>query len=282
MIEVLDPGPLGTVQDLGRPGHASLGVGGSGAADRGSLRLANRLVGNPERAAGLELTYGGLRARFGRTVTIALTGAPCPVSVGGRGMAMNGPISAPAGQELVVGRPTEGLRTYLAVRGGIGVPTVLGSRSTDLLSLIGPPALRPGSLLPIGDEAVGWPNVDVAPCAGLAGEATVRIIPGPRDDWFRPEAMVLLCSHAYQVTADSNRIGARLDGPALPRANDAQLPPEGMVRGALQVPPDGRPILFLADHPVTGGYPVIAVVRDRDLDRTAQLRPGDSIRFRLG
>ena len=281
MIDIVDPGPLGTVQDLGRPGHAALGVGASGAADRGSLRLANRLVGNVEQAAAVELTFGGLRAHFRRTVTVALTGAPCPVTVGGRAAPMNGPFSVRAGEELMVGRPDEGLRTYLAVRGGIDVPLVLGSRSTDVLARIGPPTLRPGSSLPIGAEALDWPNADLAPRASLAGEATVHVLPGPRDDWFQPEALAVLCSRAYEVTADSNRIGARLDGPALPLAVHRQLPPEGMVRGALQVPPDGRPILFLADHPVTGGYPVIAVVSDDDLDRTAQLHPGDRIRFRI-
>jgi len=281
MIEIIHPGPLGTVQDLGRPGHAGLGVGASGAADRSSLRLANRLVGNPERAAAVELTFGGLRARFGRAATVALTGAPCPVRVGVRAAAVNGPIYVRAGEELTVGPPERGLRTYLAVRGGIDVPPVLGSRSTDLLSQIGPPVLRPGSMLPIGDEAEGWPNVDLAPRAEPAAGAALRILLGPRDGWYLPEAIDLLCSHEFQVSAQSNRIGARLDGPSLPRAVHEQLPPEGMVRGALQVPPDGRPILFLADHPVTGGYPVIAVVSGPDLDRTGQLRPGGRVRFQL-
>jgi biotin-dependent carboxylase-like uncharacterized protein len=280
VIEILDPGPLATVQDLGRPGLAALGVGASGAADRGSLRLANRLVGNAEGAAAVEMTYGGLRARIGRPAVIALTGAPCAVTIGGRMAAMNGPINVRAGQDLVVGPPGEGLRTYLAVRGGIGVSPILGSRSTDVLSRIGPPVLRPGVRLPIAEESVGFPNLDLAPQRGLAGEVTLHILPGPRDDWFTPDALVILCSTPYEVTSESNRIGARLNGPALPRALHAELPPEGMVRGALQVPPDGRPILFLADHPVTGGYPVIAVVGDADLDRTGQLRPGERVRFR--
>jgi biotin-dependent carboxylase-like uncharacterized protein len=281
VIEILHPGLLATVQDLGRPDLAALGVGTSGAADRGSLRLANRLVGNPEGAAALELTYGGLRARLDRSAVIALTGAPCAVTVGGRMASMNGPIDVRAGQELVVGPPSEGLRTYVAVRGGIDVPPVLGARSTDTLSRIGPPVLTPGVRLPIADEAIAFPNVDLAPQRSLSGDVTLTVLPGPRDDWFHPEAPAILCSTPYHVTSDSNRIGARLDGPALPRAIHRELPPEGMVRGALQVPPSGRPILFLADHPVTGGYPVIAVVVDSDLDRAAQLRPGDRVRFRL-
>jgi allophanate hydrolase subunit 2 len=157
----------------------------------------------------------------------------------------------------------------------------LGSRSTDVLSRIGPPVLRPGVRLPIAEEAVGFPNVDLAPQRSLTGEVTLSILPGPRDDWFASDALVILCSTLYEVTSESNRIGARLDGLALPRALHAELPPEGVMRGALQVPPDGRPILFLVDHPVTGGYPVIAVVCDDDLDRTAQLRPGERVRFRL-
>jgi biotin-dependent carboxylase-like uncharacterized protein len=272
-IEVLAPGPLTTVQDLGRPGLGAIGVGPSGAADRGSLRLANRLVGNAEDAAALELTYGGLRIRFETAATIALTGAPCA------GVAMNGPVRMSAGQELAVGVPSEGLRTYVAVRGGIDVPEVLGSRSTDVLSGIGPPALEAGMRLPIGSHTSDFPNVDLAPPRPL-GPAILRVLPGPRDDWFVADALTTLTQSAYVVTKDSNRVGVRLDGPELKRSVPEELPSEGMVRGALQVPPHGLPILFLADHPVTGGYPVIAVVADTDLDRAGQLRPGDVVRFR--
>ena len=281
-IEVLSPGPLTTIQDLGRPGHAAIGVGGAGAADLGSCRLANRLVGNPEDAATLELTYGGLRLRFETAATLALTGAPCPVMVDGRTAGMDSPISVRAGQQVIVGLPTEGVRTYLAVRGGIDVPPVLGSRSTDLLSGIGPPVLEAGTRLPIGRRVAGFPNVDIAPRRhGPLGPAILRVLPGPRDDWFLPEALHTLGESAYVVTGESNRVGARLDGPALKRAVHEELPSEGVVSGALQVPPDGRPILFLADHPVTGGYPVIAVVIAQDLDRAGQLRAGDAVHFRV-
>ncbi|MEY9962662.1 biotin-dependent carboxylase-like uncharacterized protein [Streptacidiphilus sp. MAP12-16] len=279
MIEILRPGLLTTIQDLGRPGRTALGVGASGAADRGSLRLANRLVANSESAAALELTYGSFAARFHMPATIALTGAPCPVALDGRLVGMNGPIHLRAGQRLEIGVPTEGLRTYLAVRGGIDVPPVLGSRATDTLSGIGPPLPAPGTRLPIGADVDGYPLVDLAPVRGYGDEVILRIVPGPRDDWFAPSALAALCGGPYQVTADSNRIGIRLSGPPLERAIHRELPSEGMVAGALQVPPNGQPVLFLVDHPVTGGYPVIAVITDQDIDRAAQLRPGQSVRF---
>ncbi|WP_034261366.1 biotin-dependent carboxyltransferase family protein [Actinospica robiniae] len=284
-LEILAPGPLATIQDAGRPGLAALGVGRSGAADRASLHLANRLVGNPQDAAALELTLGGLRARADATVTLALTGAPCPARAGTRAVGMNSPIPLRPGDELVLGTPQQGARTYLAVRGGIETPEVLGSRSTDTLSGLGPPPLTAGTLLPIGDGALlHLPHLDQAPVRSLptdTAEATLlRIVPGPRAHWFTPQALDLLCAGPYQVTAESNRIGARLDGPALPRAQSAELEPEGMALGSLQVPPHGKPVLLLADHPVTGGYPVIAVVLDDDVDRAAQLRPGDAVRFR--
>jgi len=284
-LVILAPGPLTTVQDLGRPGLAALGVGASGAADRGSLRLANRLVGNVEGAAALELTLGGLQVRLegagAGAAIVALTGAPCPVTVGGRAVGMNGPVAVRSGEVIVVGVPAEGVRTYLAVRGGVAVPEVLGARSTDTLSGLGPEPVRAGSVLPIGSETTGFPVVDQAPVRGHAGDAVLRVVPGPRADWFDPEALRTLGAEPYLVTAESNRIGVRLDGPELRRTEVAELPPEGMVRGALQVPPSGRPVLLLADHPVTGGYPVIGVVADADVDRAGQLRPGDRVRFRV-
>lgn len=281
-LEVVTPGPLTTVQDLGRPGYAALGVGVSGAADRASLRLANRLVGNAEGAAALELTLGGLRVRAGdATVVVALTGAPCPVKAGGRAAGMDSPITVRPGEVVAVGTPASGIRTYLAVRGGVAVPPVLGARSTDMLSGLGPEPIRAGSILPIGNETTGFPLVDQAFVHRPAGDAVLRVVPGPRVDWFAADALRTLCAEPYAVTAESNRIGVRLDGPELQRTESAELPPEGMVRGALQVPPQGRPVLLLADHPVTGGYPVIAVVVDEDVDRAGQVRPGERVRFRL-
>jgi biotin-dependent carboxylase-like uncharacterized protein len=281
VIEVLSAGPLTTVQDQGRPGHADLGVGPSGAADLGALRLGNRLVANLEGAAALETTLGGLQLRFTVPATIAVTGAVGPISVDGRPVGMNAPLAVPAGACVRLGPPVQGLRSYLAVRGGIDAPPVLGSRSTDLLSGIGPPVLRDGVELAIGRLTAGFPQVDVAPVAPPATSPVLPILPGPRSDWFTPAALPALTGSAWIVSPDSNRIAVRLQGPVLQRAIERELPSEGLLRGAVQVPPNGQPVVFLADHPVTGGYPVIAVVDEVGVDLVAQSRPGDAVRFRL-
>jgi biotin-dependent carboxylase-like uncharacterized protein len=283
MIEVLRPGPLTTVQDFGRPGLAALGVGASGAADRRSASLANRLVGNPDNAACLEATLGGLALRFRHRARVVVTGAPCPITRGGRGEAMNAPFTIEPGEEFVLKAPSAGLRTYVAVRGGIGVEPTLDSRSRDLLSGLGPPALAPGDLLPIGGAICGsLPSISVAPVADPPRfDLRVRILSGPRDDWFTPDALRTLTRGRYVVSSESNRVGLRLDGPPLAWARDEELPSEGMVPGAIQVPPAGLPVLFLADHPVTGGYPVIAVVVTDDLPLAAQARPGQAITFHI-
>ncbi len=282
-VEVVATGPLSTIQDLGRPGLAEIGVGTSGAADRGSLRLANRLCGNDESAAAIEVTLGGLAVRARCDLVLAVTGAPCPVTVNRRGEAPNSVLRVPQGAEVRLGTPDRGLRSYLAVRGGIAVEPVLGSRSTDVLSGLGPEPLRPGAFLPVGTPTHGHPPIDVAPVRPPGkNEITLDIVAGPRDDWFTADALSTLTGRPFDVTADSDRVGMRLDGPELTRRDTAELPSEGMVAGALQVPPTGRPTLFLADHPSTGGYPVIAVVRSAHVDTAAQARPGQRIRFRLG
>jgi biotin-dependent carboxylase-like uncharacterized protein len=184
----------------------------------------------------------------------------------------------PAGTVVEFGTPSSGVRTYVAGRGGIEVPPVLGSRSTDVLSGLGPAPLSAGDRLPAG-HATGLITVDVAPGGAPEDEPVLRLVAGPRDDWF--ETLAPLTSGGYEVTAKSNRVGVRLDGPALRRRRRGELPSEGMVTGALQVPPNGLPIIFLADHPTTGGYPVAAVLAARDVPRAAQLRPGQRVRFRL-
>ncbi len=274
-LTVLATGALTTVQDVGRPGQAALGIGRSGACDRRSYALANRLVGNVPGAAALEVTFGGLALRAEADVVVVTTGARWPGAT-----THNAPSLLAAGQELRLGAPAAGLRTYVAVRGGIEVDPVLGSRATDLLAGLGPAVPAVGDVLPVGRSMQDMPGVDVAPVADPeAGDVTVAVLPGPRRDWFTDAAWASLRSQAYTVSSQSNRVGLRLEGEPLNRAGMGELPSEGMVRGALQIPPSGTPILFLADHPVTGGYPVIGYVRDEDVDRCAQLRPGQALRL---
>lgn len=280
-LEVLDTGPLTTVQDLGRSGFAHWGVSRSGAADRGSARLANRLVGNPEDAACLEVTLGGLRVRAGADLVVATTGAPCPATAGGHRVGGNAAFSLGAGQELSLAQPYRGLRSYVAVRGGLDVPTVLGSRATDLLGELGPAVPRAGDRLAVGDRVLDPPPVDLAAVREpTAGPVELRVRFGPREDWFTEAGRERLLATTWVAAADSSRIGLRLTGADLERAVADELPSEGLVRGALQVPPTGSPTILLADHPVTGGYPVIAVVLAADVDLAAQVRPGQQVRLR--
>ncbi|MFE6613300.1 biotin-dependent carboxyltransferase family protein [Amycolatopsis sp. NPDC057786] len=278
-LEVVATGPLALVQDLGRPGFAHLGVPPSGALDVPALRLANRLVGNDEAAAGVECLLGGLRLRATTSCTIAVTGPAVAVEVDGRPVGSHAPVWLAAGQILAIGAPATGLRCYLAVSGGITVDAELGSRSRDVLSEIGPAPLKAGDVLPLGTPSVSGGADVVAPTAAPA-ELVVRIDPGPRAHWFENPAYGL--AKTWTVTAESNRVGLRLDGPALTRAAeyaDRELPSEGLLTGAVQVPPNGLPVVFLADHPTTGGYPVAAVVRQASLPALAQARPGTLLRF---
>ena len=280
-LVVEQAGPATTVQDLGRPGLVRLGVGESGAVDRRSLRLANRLLGNAEDAAVLEVTLGGLAVRARGDLLVSVTGAVGPLSVDDRGVAGNSVVALPDASVLTVGTPAGGLRSYLAVRGGIDVPPVLGSRSTDVMSGLGPPPVEQGAVLSVGPSPGDWPVVDLAAVpAPPDDEVELRVVTGPRDDWFTPAAMESLLQASYEVTSDSNRVGLRLEGQPLERSRDDELPSEGLARGALQVPPSGKPVLFLADHPVTGGYPVIGYVADTDVDLCAQLRPGQKLLLR--
>ncbi|MCU1396234.1 MAG: kipA [Ilumatobacteraceae bacterium] len=280
MLEILAPGPLCTVQDLGRPGWAHLGVGASGAADREAHRLANRLVGNPDDAATLECTFGGLRVRFETAVYVAIAGAECPATTEPfHAVGHRQPVALAAGTELVLGMPRSGLRTYLAVRGGIDAPAVMGSRSTDLLSGLGLPPLVFGDRLGIG--ASPSTNIPTALAPAPPPDASpVALWPGPRHHWFTASAHAALVAVGYEVLSTSNRIGARLHGATLERSVLDELPSEAIVDGAVQVPNDGQPLVFLADHGVTGGYPVIAIVDPGDLGRVAQARPGEQLHFR--
>ena len=278
-LSVVRAGALTTVQDLGRPGHAHLGVPRSGALDTPAAALVNRLVGNPPEAAVLETTLNGCTLRPRSAVTVAVAGAPCRVTVDGRPVAWGAPVHVPAGALLDVGAALSGVRGYVGVSGGVAVEPVLGSRSTDLLSGLGPPPLTDGAVLPLGSPTRPHTRVDVAPQPAPPTELVLRVTPGPREDWFTAAAVRTFTSRMYRVSAASNRIGLRTEGPALERALTRELPSEGVVLGAVQVPPDGRPVVFLADHPTTGGYPVIAVVRTADLPAAAQAVPGTPVRF---
>ncbi|MFL6239680.1 MAG: biotin-dependent carboxyltransferase family protein [Actinomycetes bacterium] len=271
-LEVLDVRVRAAMQDLGRAGLAHLGVPRAGAADRTSLRHANALVGNTETAAAVEIVIGGLRVRCAGDVTAAVVGADW--SVDGAQMPALHARDIAAGSTITVGAAS-GVYAYLAVAGGFDVVPTLGSRSSDTLSGIGPVPLAVGDVLPVGTRAGRTTAVEpIEPQDG-----PLRVVPGPRDDWFDASALDRLLSSEWTVTPQSDRVGLRLSGPTLDRSRHDELPSEGMVPGAIQVPPDGQPIVFLANHPATGGYPVLAVVVTPDVDRAAQHRPGARLRF---
>ncbi|MDJ1138443.1 biotin-dependent carboxyltransferase family protein [Streptomyces iconiensis] len=281
-LEVVRAGALTTVQDLGRPGHAHLGVPRSGALDEAAHRLANRVLGNPESAATLETTVTGCAVRALRATVAVVTGAPCPVTLDGRAAPWGRTVRVPAGSVLAVGTASYGVRSYVGFAGGIAVEPVLGSRATDLLSGLGPEPLRDGAPLPLGTPPDPGPvpgAPDAAPWQAPPRELVLPVRYGPRADWFTPEALRTLTARTFQVSSASNRIGLRLEGPPLERAYDGELPSEGMPLGAVQVPPSGRPVVFLADHPTTGGYPVIGVVPPEALCAAAQAAPGTAARF---
>lgn len=277
-------GPLTLIQDAGRPGSGSVGVSPSGALDTVAFADANRLVGNAPGTAALEIVLGGAQFRAVAPVWLAVTGAAGSLI---RRTRVESPLPfarafrLDAGESIDIGIAEYGIRYYLAVRGGIDCAPTLGSRSTDLLSALGPPIVTIGDVLPIGEEPdAPIPPIDDLPVSTAErSEVALRVSAGPRLDWFGPAGLATLCGQSWTVRGEANRVGVRFEGAALGRIVDGELPSEGVVTGAIQVPPSGRPILFLADHPTTGGYPVIAVVRTADLPLAAQLRPGQTVRF---
>jgi Allophanate hydrolase subunit 2 len=259
-----------------------VGVGRAGAADVSSYLIGGRLLGNPAGLGALEATFGGLRLRARGDLLACLTGAPAPAEVDGRVVAYAAPFAMRDGQELCLRMPLSGLRTYVSFRGGLAVPEILGSRATDTMSGLGPEPLRSGQVIEVGPALGVFPHVDMAPVPSPpSGPVELAVLPGPRQDWFaRPQS---LAEREWSVSGRSDRKGIRLEGEPIERHvawRDVELPSEGMVRGAIQVPPNGLPVLFLNDHPVTGGYPVIGVVRTADVDRAAQLQPGQKLTFR--
>jgi biotin-dependent carboxylase-like uncharacterized protein len=275
-------------QDLGRPGLASQGVSESGALDRTSMIEANRRLGNPRDAAVIEVLFGGFAIKADRPVTVAATGAPCPLTIrsaaGGESSAnFASPIALDAGDELVLGIPPEGMMSYLALRGGFDVQPVLGSAATDTLAKVGPAPIGSGDILVAAERrslAVLQTHAEQRRLPRAGEVVTLDIVLGPRTDWFTEQGVATLTSQEWDVTPQSSRVGMRLDGTvAIERSDNAELPSEGTALGAIQVPHSGQPVLFLADHPLTGGYPVIGVVASHHLDLAGQIPIGARIRF---
>ena len=280
------------VVDRGRPGWAHIGVPTAGALDSPAHALAQRLVGNPPDAAGLEILLGGLAVRADGPATVAVTGPPTTVGVEAgprrhrvRSVGTHGAVHLRDADVLVVDPPATGLRLYLAVSGGVDVTPVLGSRSADTLSGLGPDPLAVGTRLPVGPHPGPVPASGPVPVGPVADAVDLAVRLGPRDDWIA-DAAAALAGPTWTVAADADRVGVRFDTATddlLRRAASAdgvELRSEGLVLGALQVPPDGRPLVFLADHPTTGGYPVVGVVEPAGLPALAQARPGSSVRWR--
>ena len=264
-VVIVAAGWATSVQDRGRPGSADIGVPAGGAVDGDLCALLNRLVGNGPDAAVLE-TLGGLRVTMSTPAVVATSAERAARAVA-------------AGEVVDVGPAAGELWGYVAVRGGIDVPAVLGSRSRDSRSGLGPPVPLVGDRLPVGADPGTALVVDQAPPTRRPD--VVGVWPGPRVDWFVPDALDRLAATAWTVSANVSRVGVRLDGPPLERRVEGELPSEGLLLGAVQVPADGRPVVMLADHPTTGGYPVLAVVDRRDLSAVVQARPGTTLRFHV-
>ncbi|HLP71187.1 MAG TPA: 5-oxoprolinase/urea amidolyase family protein, partial [Rhizobium sp.] len=278
-------------QDLGRFGQTGQGVSASGALDQGALKAANRVVGNPPGWPCLEITLGGFSFEATGRAVVAFAGAPCPILVrdaAGREIEAAGyqPIALEPGDVVTLGHPPAGMRSYLAVRGGFSVKPVLGSVATDTLAVVGPEPVGAGSVLALADEREGLTSVSLTETPAFAapkpGEiVTLDVVLGPRTDWFTEAGLASLTGQLWTVTPQSSRVGIRLSGDQpLERKDSAELPSEGTATGAIQVPHSGQPVLFLADHPLTGGYPVIGAVAEYHLDLAGQIPAHAKIRFR--
>lgn len=292
MFRVLATGPQTLYQDLGRPGYASLGVSPSGCFDRLSSARANHALGNDPAAPVLEILVGGLILEALSPASLMFAGTQTAVTVrkpDGKQLSeyTNTIIEVLPGDRVELGHATYGMRTYLAVRGGFVAPLQLGSAATDTLGGLGPAPIRPGTQLQIGNqvaEQTWWPVLrNLPPLWQRRSEEVLTVSLGPRTGWFAGETIASLFTQKFTIQADSNRVGVRLTAQQpLLHYRKQELASEGMVRGAIQVPPSGHPVIFGPDYPVTGGYPVIAVLVGRSADRLAQLGPGDTIRFEAG
>lgn len=291
-LRIIRPGPCSLVQDLGRPGAAHLGVARCGAADTLSLRAGNRLVGNEDNAAAIEMTLAGLHASFDSGATVCLAGAEGEtLLLDGNAKALRRvrplePTRIDAGQSLRIGQFRRGARMYLCIAGGVHTPPMLGSRSTHAASGLGGHcgrALEEGDFLPIGADAV-QPARRIAPNArekllAMPLSKELRVTQGPHAEQLGPDAWRALLSSPCKVSRAADRVGVRLDGEKIPTADPGSLDSEPMLPGAIQVTPDGTPIVLMPDGPTTGGYPVVGVVIGADLPALGQLRPGDQVRF---
>ncbi len=285
-IEVLDGGMLTTVQDLGRFGYQRYGVPTSGALDLFSMRAANRLVGNPDDAAGLELTLIGPRLEFVVPATIALTGADLGARLGDRPLPRWESVVVEPGAVLSFSGPQDGVRAYLAVAGGVDVPEVLGSRATYIRSRLGGIAgrkLEAGDAVHVsGDRPVllGGALQLPVPHRPIYGHAhLLRVVLGPQDDRFTPNGVHTFLSSTYSVSPQSDRMGYRLAGAAIEHLRGPDIVSDGTPLGAVQVAGDGVPIVLLADRGTAGGYTKIATVIGPDIPRLAQAAPGDEVTF---
>jgi biotin-dependent carboxylase-like uncharacterized protein len=275
-LVVVAPGPLTLIQDSGRPGYASMGVSRSGAFDVGAYEVGRRLLDNQADAAALEVLLGGLTVRATAATRAVITGGLVQATAADRAVGYGEPFYLLPGEVLTLGHCTRGIRAYVSFAGGIDVAAILGSRATDTLSGIGPRPLAAGDVLPLGTAAPPA-RATVAPLTPPAdGLVTLDALPGPRTDWLADPGL----AGEWTVAPDSNRVGVRLTGHAWDRSQPGEVPSEGVVRGAVQLPSDGRPVIFGPDHPTTGGYPVVGVLTDASCDLLAQLRPGQRVRFR--
>ena len=301
-LHIHHPGLLTTVQDLGRFGYQQAGIIVSGAMDATALRVANLLVGNAENAAGLEITLRGPKIHFAADHLIALTGAHLSPTLNGQPVGMHRPVWVATGAELAFGAPVAGSRAYLAVAGGVAVPEVLGSRSTYLRAGFGGHegrALLAGDELPIGEPTAAsqlvarilrekssdqsWTQARWTPGPDLSPmprpEPIIRAIAGPEYEWFSPASQQDFWRQPFRITTEADRMGYRLQGPPLAQLAETELLSSAVAFGTVQVPASGHPIVLMADHQTTGGYPRIAQVISVDFSALAQTRPGQFIRF---
>ena len=284
VIHVQAPGLQTTVQDLGRQGFGPIGVSPSGAADPISLRLGNRLVGNDENSAALEMMLLGGTFNFPQGAIAALTGSDFGATVNDANLKPGTSLEIQPGQTLRLGPTNSGARCYLCVQGGIAVTPFLGSASTHILSGLGGfegRALKKGDMLQIGSPTKAFRKKTIAPQVSeqLSRRNVLRVTPGPQADWFSQQTLRVFCAGTYRVGEQSNRMGLRLEGPAISQRKAKQMITEGVSLGAIQVPPGGSPIILFVEQQTTGGYPKIANIISADIHHVGQLRPRDEIRF---